>query len=170
MDQKHSGGLCSRGHISQAQARIPVNPKPCKSRQRKLSVGTKNVEIRHQELGQKRARTGTRFEKERAGSKMRFSSRTAAFARRVFPTRNKLIFEPGCVGKVTTPATTWNSRFAKSISRLTEIFIVKVHKNSSDTPTSGTHNSLIQTSIRPNFIPSERGRRELSDDMLHDPF
>ena len=85
----------SRGHISQAQARIPANPEPCKSRQRKLSDDTKNVEIQHRELGQKHARTGTRFEKERAGSKMRFSSRTAAFARRVFPTRNKLIFEPG---------------------------------------------------------------------------
>ena len=74
---------------------------------------------------------------------MRFFFRAAAFARRVFPTRNKLIFEPRCIGKVTTPATTWNSRFAKSISRLTGIFIGKVHKNSSDTPTSGSHNSLV---------------------------
>ena len=159
-----------RGHISQAQARIPVNPEPCKIRQRKLSVGTKNVEIRHRELGQKCARTGTRFEKKSAGSKTRFSSRTAAFARRVFPTRNKLIFEPGCVGKITTPATTWNSRFADSIPCLTGIFIGKVHKNSFDTPTSGSHNSLIRTLIRTNFISLERGRRELSDDMLHDPF
>uniref|UniRef100_A0A2N9GSA8 Uncharacterized protein n=1 Tax=Fagus sylvatica TaxID=28930 RepID=A0A2N9GSA8_FAGSY len=84
-DQKHPGGLCSRDHISQAQARIPANPEPCKIRQRKLSDGTKNVEIRHRELGQIRTRTGTRFEKKRAGSKTRFSSRTAAFARRVFP-------------------------------------------------------------------------------------
>ena len=68
---------------------------------------------------------------------MHFFFRAAAFARRVFPTRNKLIFEPGCVGKVTTPATTWNSRFAKSISRLTGIFIGKVHKNSSDTQLPG---------------------------------
>uniref|UniRef100_A0A2N9ENE1 Endonuclease/exonuclease/phosphatase domain-containing protein n=1 Tax=Fagus sylvatica TaxID=28930 RepID=A0A2N9ENE1_FAGSY len=93
-DQKHSGGLCSRGHISQAQARIPANPEPCKIRQRKISDGTKNVEIRHRELGQICARTGTRFEKKRAGSKTRFSSRTAAFARRAFPARNKLIREP----------------------------------------------------------------------------
>uniref|UniRef100_A0A2N9H4M6 Uncharacterized protein n=1 Tax=Fagus sylvatica TaxID=28930 RepID=A0A2N9H4M6_FAGSY len=98
--------------------------------------GTKNVEIRHRELGQICARTGTRFEKKRAGSKTHFFSRTAAFARRVFPARNKLIREPGCVGKITTPATTWNSRFADSIPRLTGIFIGKVHKNSSDTPTS----------------------------------
>ena len=88
---------------------------------------------------------------------MRFFFRAVAFARRVFSTRNKLIFEPGCVGKVMTPATTWNSRFAKSISRLTGIFIGKVHKNSSDTPTSGSHNSLVRTPIRVNFIPLERG-------------
>ena len=74
---------------------------------------------------------------------MRFSFRAAAFVHRVFPTRNKLIFEPRCVGKVMTPATTWNYGFAKSISRLTGIFIGKVHKNSSDTPNSGSHNSLI---------------------------
>uniref|UniRef100_A0A2N9FKK4 Uncharacterized protein n=1 Tax=Fagus sylvatica TaxID=28930 RepID=A0A2N9FKK4_FAGSY len=111
------------------------------NRQRKLSDGTKNVKIRHRELGQICARTGTRFEKKRAGSKTHFFSRTAAFARRVFPARNKLIREPGCVGKIMTPATTWNSRFADSIPRLTGIFIGKVHKNSSDTPTSGSHNS-----------------------------
>uniref|UniRef100_A0A2N9G903 Uncharacterized protein n=1 Tax=Fagus sylvatica TaxID=28930 RepID=A0A2N9G903_FAGSY len=169
-DQKHPGGLCSRGHISQVQARISANPEPCKSRQRKLSDGTKNVKIRHRELGQICARTGTRFEKKRAGSKTHFFSRTAAFARRVFPARNKLIREPGCVGKIMTPATTWNSRFADSIPRLTGIYIGKVHKNSSDTPTSGSHNSLVRTPIRANFISLERGRRELSEDMPHDPF
>uniref|UniRef100_A0A2N9FV59 Uncharacterized protein n=1 Tax=Fagus sylvatica TaxID=28930 RepID=A0A2N9FV59_FAGSY len=137
---------------------------------RKLSDGTKNVKIRHRELGQICARTGTRFEKKRAGSKTHFFSRTAAFARRVFPARNKLIREPGCVGKIMTPATTWNSRFADSIPRLTGICIGKVHKNSSDTPTSGSHNSLVRTPIRANFISLERGRRELSEDMPHDPF
>uniref|UniRef100_A0A2N9FXG1 Uncharacterized protein n=1 Tax=Fagus sylvatica TaxID=28930 RepID=A0A2N9FXG1_FAGSY len=162
--------LCSRGHISQVQARISANPEPCKNRQRKLSDGTKNVKIRHRELGQICARTGTRFEKKRAGSKTHFFSRTAAFARRVFPARNKLIREPGCVGKIMTPATTWNSRFADSIPRLTGICIGRVHKNSSDTPTSGSHNSLVRTPIRANFISLERGRRELSDDMPHDPF
>uniref|UniRef100_A0A2N9GUW6 Uncharacterized protein n=1 Tax=Fagus sylvatica TaxID=28930 RepID=A0A2N9GUW6_FAGSY len=160
----------SRGHISQVQARIPANPEPCKNRQRKLSDGTKNVKIRHRELGQICARTGTRFEKKRAGSKTHFFSRTAAFARRVFPARNKLIREPGCVGKIMTPATTWNSRFADSIPRLTGICIGRVHKNSSDTPTSGSHNSLVRTPIRANFISLERGRRELSEDMPHDPF
>uniref|UniRef100_A0A2N9GU02 Uncharacterized protein n=1 Tax=Fagus sylvatica TaxID=28930 RepID=A0A2N9GU02_FAGSY len=160
----------SRGHISQVQARISANPEPCKNRQRKLSDGTKNVKIRHRELGQICARTGTRFEKKRAGSKTHFFSRTAAFARRVFPARNKLIREPGCVGKIMTPATTWNSRFADSIPRLTGICIGRVHKNSSDTPTSGSHNSLVRTPIRANFISLERGRRELSDDMPHDPF
>ena len=101
---------------------------------------------------------------------MRFFFRAAAFARRVFLTRNKLIFEPGCVGKVTTPATTWNSRFAKGISRLTGIFIGKVHKNSSDTPTSRSHNSLIRTLIRANFISLESIHLGLSEDILHDPF
>uniref|UniRef100_A0A2N9JBJ8 Uncharacterized protein n=1 Tax=Fagus sylvatica TaxID=28930 RepID=A0A2N9JBJ8_FAGSY len=111
-----------------------------------------------------------KFEEKRAGRKTHFSSRTAAFARRVFPARNKLIYEPGCVGKITTPATSWNSRFAESIPRLIGIFTGKVHENSSDTPTSGSHNSLIRTPIHANFIPLERGRRELSGDMLHDPF
>ena len=114
--------------------------------------------------------TVPRFKKKRARSKMRFSSRTAAFARRVLPTRYKLIREPGCVGKITTLATTWNSRFAESIPRLTEIFAEKTHENSSGTPTSGSHNSLFQTPICVNFIPLERGRQELSGDMLHDPF
>uniref|UniRef100_A0A2N9H3T6 Uncharacterized protein n=1 Tax=Fagus sylvatica TaxID=28930 RepID=A0A2N9H3T6_FAGSY len=144
--------------------------KRTKNTPRKLSDGTKNVKIRHRELGQICARTGTRFEKKRAGSKTHFFSRTAAFARRVFPARNKLIREPGCVGKIMTPATSWNSRFADSIPRLTGIRIGRVHKNSSDTPTSGSHNSLVRTPIRANFISLERGRRELSDDMPHDPF
>ena len=159
MDQKHSGGLCSRDHISQAQARIPANLEPCKSRQRKLSDGTKNVKIRHRELGQIRAQTGTRFKKKRARNETCFSSRTAAFARRVFSTRCKLTREPRCIGKVTTPATTCNSRFAGSVPRLTGIFAGKTHKNSSGTPTSGSHNSLIQTLIRAKFIPLERRRR-----------
>uniref|UniRef100_A0A2N9H5D3 Uncharacterized protein n=1 Tax=Fagus sylvatica TaxID=28930 RepID=A0A2N9H5D3_FAGSY len=111
-----------------------------------------------------------KFEKKRAGRKTRFSSRTAAFARRVFPARNKLIYEPGCVGKITTPATSWNSRFAESIPHLIGIFTGKVHENSSNAPTSGSHNSLIRTPIHANFVPLERGRRELSGDMLHDPF
>ena len=102
-----------------------MNLEPCKSRQRKLSDGTKNVEIRHRELGQIRARIGTRFKKKRAGNKTHFFSRTAAFARRVFPTRNKLIHEPGCIGKITTPATTCNSRFAGSIPHSTGIFTGK---------------------------------------------
>uniref|UniRef100_A0A2N9FKU3 Uncharacterized protein n=1 Tax=Fagus sylvatica TaxID=28930 RepID=A0A2N9FKU3_FAGSY len=60
---------------------------------------------------------------------------------RVFPARNKLIYEPGCVGKITTPATSWNSRFAESIPHLIGIFTGKVHENSSNAPTSGSHNS-----------------------------
>uniref|UniRef100_A0A2N9FFD9 Uncharacterized protein n=1 Tax=Fagus sylvatica TaxID=28930 RepID=A0A2N9FFD9_FAGSY len=80
-------------------------------------------------------------------------SRKSGTLQKVFPTRNKLIREPGCVGKITTPATTWNSRFAKNIPRLTGIFAGRTHKNSSGTPTSGSRNSLVRTPIRANFIP-----------------
>ena len=99
-----------------------------------------------------------------------FFFRTAAFARSVFPTRCKLTREPGCVGKMMTPATTCNSRFADSVPRSTGIFIEKTHKNSSDTPTSGSHNSLVRAPICTNFILLESRCRELSGDMLHDPF
>uniref|UniRef100_A0A2N9ITF3 Uncharacterized protein n=1 Tax=Fagus sylvatica TaxID=28930 RepID=A0A2N9ITF3_FAGSY len=51
---------------------------------------------------------------------------------RVFPTHNELIREPGCVGKMTTLATTCNSRFAVGFPRLTGIFTGKTRKNSSD--------------------------------------
>uniref|UniRef100_A0A2N9H6Q9 Uncharacterized protein n=1 Tax=Fagus sylvatica TaxID=28930 RepID=A0A2N9H6Q9_FAGSY len=125
----------ARGAIShKSKLGFPANPEPCKNRQRKLSDGTKNVKIRHRELGQICARTGTRFEKKRAGSKTHFFSRTAAFARRVFPARNKLIREPGCVGKIMTPATTWNSRFADSIPRLTGIFASEECTKTAPTP------------------------------------
>ena len=62
-----------------------------------------------------------------------FFSRTAAFACRVFPTRCKLTREPGCVGKMTTSATTCNSWFAGGFPHLTGIFTGKTHKNSSST-------------------------------------
>uniref|UniRef100_A0A2N9FDK1 Integrase catalytic domain-containing protein n=1 Tax=Fagus sylvatica TaxID=28930 RepID=A0A2N9FDK1_FAGSY len=132
--KEHSDGLRSQDHISRTQARLCARPVPLKSRQRKLSDGTKNVKIRHRELGQICARTGTRFEKKRAGSKTHFFSRTAAFARRVFPARNKLIREPGCVGKIMTPATSWNSRFADSIPRLTGIFASEECTKTAPTP------------------------------------
>uniref|UniRef100_A0A2N9GMW6 Uncharacterized protein n=2 Tax=Fagus sylvatica TaxID=28930 RepID=A0A2N9GMW6_FAGSY len=62
-----------RGAIShKSKLGFPANPEPCKSRQRKLSDGTKNVE-------------------------------NPTSGARVFPARNKLIYEPGCVGKITTP-------------------------------------------------------------------
>uniref|UniRef100_A0A2N9HWC2 Retrotransposon gag domain-containing protein n=1 Tax=Fagus sylvatica TaxID=28930 RepID=A0A2N9HWC2_FAGSY len=129
-----------RGTIShKSKLGFPRIRNLAKSRQRKLSDGTKNVKI-------------------------------LTSGARVFPARNKLIYEPGCVGKITTPATSWNSRFAESIPHLIGIFTGKVHENSSNAPTSGSHNSLIRTPIHANFVPLERGRRELSGDMLHDPF
>uniref|UniRef100_A0A2N9ET30 Aminotransferase-like plant mobile domain-containing protein n=1 Tax=Fagus sylvatica TaxID=28930 RepID=A0A2N9ET30_FAGSY len=126
--------LLAGPYLTKSKLGFPRNPEPCKNRQRKLSDGTKNVKIRHRELGQICARTGTRFEKKRAGSKTHFFSRTAAFARRVFPARNKLIREPGCVGKIMTPATSWNSRFADSIPRLTGIFASEKCTKTAPTP------------------------------------
>uniref|UniRef100_A0A2N9EPB8 Uncharacterized protein n=1 Tax=Fagus sylvatica TaxID=28930 RepID=A0A2N9EPB8_FAGSY len=130
-----------RGAIShKSKLGFPQILEPCKSRQRKLSNGTKNVKI-------------------------------LTSGARVFPARNKLIREPGCVGKITTPATTWNSRFADSIPRLTGIFTGKVHKNSSDTPTSGSHNSSRPNSdSRKLYTVGKRTSRAFLDDMLHDPF
>uniref|UniRef100_A0A2N9G5Q7 Uncharacterized protein n=1 Tax=Fagus sylvatica TaxID=28930 RepID=A0A2N9G5Q7_FAGSY len=109
-------------------------------------------------------------QEKRAEDQTRFSSRTTAFARRVFPARCKLIRKPGCIGNMATPATTCNSRFAGGFPRLAEIFTRKMQKNSSGTPTSGSHNVFFQTPIRTKFISLESRRRELSNDMLHDPF
>ena len=114
------------------------------------------------------ARSNTRTNTNKKQGKMNrrfdaFFSRTAAFA-------HKLTRGPGCVGKMKTPAMTCNSRFASGIPRLTGIFVGKTHKNRSGTPTSRSHNSLVQTPIHANFILLESRRRELSDDVLHDPF
>uniref|UniRef100_A0A2N9G6S7 Uncharacterized protein n=1 Tax=Fagus sylvatica TaxID=28930 RepID=A0A2N9G6S7_FAGSY len=121
------------------------------------------------------ARSNTRANTDKKQGKMSqrfcaFFSRTAAFARRVFPTCCKLTRGPRCVGKMTNPATTYNSQFAGSFPRLTGIFTGKARKNSFGTPTSGSHNSLIRTPICIKFIPLESRHRELSEDMLHDPF
>ena len=120
-------------------------------------------------------RSNTRANTDKKQGKMSrrfdaFFSRTTAFARRVFPTHFKLTDGPECVGNMTTPATTCNSRFACGFPRLTGIFAGKTHKNSSGTPTSGNHNSPVRTLIHVKFILLESRRRELSDDMLHDTF
>uniref|UniRef100_A0A2N9F9E8 Uncharacterized protein n=1 Tax=Fagus sylvatica TaxID=28930 RepID=A0A2N9F9E8_FAGSY len=86
-----------------------------------LSNGTKNVENRRWELGQPCARSGTRNKKRRVGNPTCFSSLTTAFARRVFLTHNELIHEPRCVRKMSTPATSCNSRFAGGFPRLAGI-------------------------------------------------
>ena len=82
------------------------------------------------------ARSNTRVNTNKKQGKMSrrfdaFFSETAAFAHRFFPTHCKLTHEPRCVGKMTTPATTCNSRFAGGFPRLTGIFAEKTHKNSS---------------------------------------
>ena len=121
------------------------------------------------------ARSNTRANTEKKRGKMDrrfgvFLSRTTAFARRVFPTHNELIRELGYIGKMTTPATTCNSRFAGGFPRLAGIFAGKTRKNSSGTPISGGHNSLVRTPIHVKFISLESRHWELSKDMLHDPF
>uniref|UniRef100_A0A2N9FBT0 Uncharacterized protein n=1 Tax=Fagus sylvatica TaxID=28930 RepID=A0A2N9FBT0_FAGSY len=95
-----------RGTIShKSKLGFPRNPEPCKNL-RKNALGVKRVFP----PGQPPSRAES------------------------FLTRNKLIREPGCVGKITTPATTWNSRFADSIPRLTGIFAGKVHTKTAPTP------------------------------------
>lgn len=121
------------------------------------------------------ARSNTRANTDKKWGKMdrifgAFFSQTTAFASRVFPTHNELIRGPGYVGKMTTPATTCNSRFAGGFPRLTGIFVGKTRKNSFGTPTFGSHNSPVRTPICANFISLESRRRELSDDMLYDTF
>ena len=105
-----------------------------------------------------------------AGNLMRFSSRTTTFARGFLPAHCDLIREPRCVTKTETPAERHNSRFAVGIPHLAEIFAGKTRKNSSDTPTSGSHNSPVWTPIRANLISLESRLHDLSEYMLHDPF
>jgi hypothetical protein len=72
---KHSSHLCSRDHISPSLAQFSTNTEPCRRGQRKLSDGTKNVEIRHRELGQICVRTQTKSKEKWAEDSMHFSSR-----------------------------------------------------------------------------------------------
>ena len=129
-----------------------------------------NVEIWHWELGQICARTQTKSEEKRPKDLTRFSARIVAFAWRFLPARCNLICKPRCVGKMETLAMTCNSRFASGFPRLAGIFAGKMQKNSSGTPTSGSHNFFIQTLIHAKFRSLESRRRGLSVDMLHDPF
>uniref|UniRef100_A0A2N9F6M9 Uncharacterized protein n=1 Tax=Fagus sylvatica TaxID=28930 RepID=A0A2N9F6M9_FAGSY len=94
-------------HISQPKLGFPQAQEPCKSRQRKLSDGTKNVEILTSGARSNTRANWDKICKEKWAGRLKriFPSRTAAFARRVFPDSQQV--EPGCVGKITTPATTW---------------------------------------------------------------
>ena len=100
----------------------------------------------------------------------RFSSRTAAFARRFLPTRYELVYKFGTLRKITTPATRRNSRFASSISHLAGIFARKTRKNSSDSPTSKSHNFSVRTPIHANFISLEIILINISNGTPYDPF
>ena len=142
-----------------------ANPRlvSCKSktlREKVAQAFRRHQDRRNQTSG---ARSNMRVNTDKKQGKMsrRFDalfSRTTAFARRVFPTRYKLTHGPGCIGKMTTPAMTCNSRFAGGFPRLTGIFAGKTRKNNSGTPTSGSHNSPVRTPIHAKFIPLESKR------------
>ena len=83
--------------------------------------------------------------------------------RRFLPTRYDLVHKFGTLRKTATPATRCNSWLAGSISRLSEIFVEKTQKNSSDAPTSRSHNFSFQTLIHAKFISLESRLLKLSD-------
>ena len=90
--------------------------------------------------------------------------------RRFLPTRYELVHKSGTLRKTATPATRRNSQFAGSISRLAEISTGKMQKNSSDPPTSRSHNIFVRTPIHANFISLESRLLKLSNGAPHDPF
>ena len=101
---------------------------------------------------------------------MCFSSQTAAFVCRFFPTHYELIRKFRILRKTATPATTPNSQFASSISRLAGIFAGKMQKNSWDTSTSESHNFFVQAPICVNLISLESRLLKISNGTMHDPF
>uniref|UniRef100_A0A2N9EJQ4 Uncharacterized protein n=1 Tax=Fagus sylvatica TaxID=28930 RepID=A0A2N9EJQ4_FAGSY len=132
----------ARGAIShKSKLGFPRIRNLAKSRQRKLSDGTKNVKIRHRELGQICARTGTRFEKKRAGSKTHFflpdsrlRAQSLSCSQQVDP-RARVRWKDNDSGYVVELSVRRkHPPFDRNLHR-------KVHENSSDTPTSGSHNS-----------------------------
>uniref|UniRef100_A0A2N9HPL5 Uncharacterized protein n=1 Tax=Fagus sylvatica TaxID=28930 RepID=A0A2N9HPL5_FAGSY len=118
-----------RGTISfTSPSSVSCEPGTLRKRQRKLSNGTKNVEIRHREARSTvRANTGQRFKENALGKSYAFFLPDSRLRARIpFRLTTKLIREPGCVGKMATPATTCNSRFAGSFPRLAGIFTGKM--------------------------------------------
>jgi hypothetical protein len=135
------------GPYLSAPSLVSCNSKTLKER---VAQAFQRYQVRQNPTSGARSNTRANTNKKRRKMSQRFCaffSRTATFACKVFPTHCKLTRGPGCVGKMTTPATTWNSRFAGGIPRLARIFTGKTQKNSSDDPTSGSHKFLVRTLI-----------------------
>jgi hypothetical protein len=110
MDQKHPGGLCLRDHISPAQARFPANPEPYR---KKVAQAFQQYQECRNPTSEARSNMRANTDKKQGKTTedlTRFSPGQPPSRARVFPTRCKLTHEPRCVGKMTTPATTCNSR------------------------------------------------------------
>uniref|UniRef100_A0A2N9IHV8 Aminotransferase-like plant mobile domain-containing protein n=1 Tax=Fagus sylvatica TaxID=28930 RepID=A0A2N9IHV8_FAGSY len=95
---------------------------------------------------------GQDLKKNALGGKRIFSSRTAAFARRVFPARNKLILR----ARVRWKDNDSSYVVELSVRRKHPPFDRNLHRKGArkqlrHAPTSGSHNSLIRTPIHVNF-------------------
>uniref|UniRef100_A0A2N9F750 Aminotransferase-like plant mobile domain-containing protein n=1 Tax=Fagus sylvatica TaxID=28930 RepID=A0A2N9F750_FAGSY len=77
---------------------------------------------------------GLRSQDHISRTQTRLCARPVPLKSRVFLTRNKLICEPGHIGKRTHPCTTWNSRIAKNLSGPAGIPIGKLPSNGPKTP------------------------------------
>ena len=165
----HSNGLRSQDRVSRTKARLSARPVLLERRKCKLSSDTKITEFRHREPRLPCARK--LMDETRLCRKFHnFPRDVVMLAHRVFLTHNELIHEPGCIGKKTRACTTCNSRIAKLFPGLAGIFAGKMCKNNSSTSTFGSHNSPVRTPIHAKFISLESRRRELSNDLPHDPF
>uniref|UniRef100_A0A2N9I272 Uncharacterized protein n=1 Tax=Fagus sylvatica TaxID=28930 RepID=A0A2N9I272_FAGSY len=97
----------------------------------------------------------------------RLCARPVPLENRVFLTRNKLIREPGHVGKKTHSCTTWNSRIAKNLPGLAGIPIGKLSlKRTKNTPVASVRGTISHKSKLgfPRILePCKSRQRKLSD-------
>uniref|UniRef100_A0A2N9GC03 Retrotransposon gag domain-containing protein n=1 Tax=Fagus sylvatica TaxID=28930 RepID=A0A2N9GC03_FAGSY len=149
--KEHSDGLRSQDHILRTQARLCARPVPLE----KVFLTRNKLICEPGHVGKKTHSCTTwnsRIAKNFIGVSRNPDRKTALkrtkntsgglCSREPYLTSPSSDFrKSGTLQKITTPATSWNSRFAESIPRLIGIFTGKVHENSSDTPTSGSHNS-----------------------------
>ena len=167
--ENHSGSHCSQSYSLWVQAQLLTRFVTLRRRHHDISKDTNIIDNRHRELRQPYAGKSTKVRKLSWKSDT-FSTRETTFVHRFFSTRCKLIRKSRTLRNNVNSTTTSMSRFAGNIFRLARIFVGKVEKNYLNTLGSGSHNSVVRTPICANFIPLERGRRELSKDMLHNPF